>query len=949
MPSSTYDLIVKSLKKASQTSNSQQRRNYLLQVKEFIASSDKSYLDSFFEEIIAFKDDSDLDIKRCVVEFTQIACQMDSTVIKRSIECLANLYVSCFHFQSLPVPLLAAIIQAVTPIYRLALARLVKVGLIESGAVSGTGIEAETMASLSFDVFSMCYALKDEIARLFLPSVVEESTHGSMMTPPLLVLKQLCSTLPDSLRVHIVSLIKSVIILQSRRTQKSEIPPNEEDFFCLNGVPDLTESVVKTIFSNSTASCCRGKKPFFSIVRNKRLNEEAERLLTGLIDWTLHGTGGASASEKKPEELSFELVPISLPILEHLLDCLVDIACQRPQFFTKILQAFETLHVNLPPQFLEAQVNQLRRKMKSGLLHLLCHPVVVSDLKNRITILLTDLGATQNEVISALQTRRKESAQTPTQQDEKALFKFDEDEEEAQGEEDTEKQKLRTERKERDYKKALEAPATARLPPRWPEIDQMVGKLVPRLSKENVADLVLLSMVNLPGQMPAAFNSTYTPIAAAGTVAQVNHLARLLGTQLSVWASENGLKVQKQENEDDHTQLRRDLVMLAHIFECLPRQSSAARRHSALETNQNAAVISEQKPITSLNSSVHPDNSKFEDFQTQQLIGVPAHDPDFAKGELLDAIKDVKLLPTSVLREFSNECFMRILGTTYHGNKELLLPSELFCTSENASSVSSLMRHEVARLKLLTRLPSRDVYGVLIEHALSDRRQSLELISLLLMQEYQRYKGFQLDADEKQQLGSFNCYDSLLCSILVKLHSKPNLFAKLFMEVPLVTDKSLSLLRSFCYEEEQAREGLAVLRQLIETRPVPERQTMLQMLIQFSSHDRQLLRSIALKEIRSLIASSQKWRHEIFDLAVEQFESVLAIESPTLDVPAALEAVVTQNSVLFMGLIPSQPEVNLNTSVSFITSHSNLCSLMKVYVKSAAPVKRQLLKLIDGP
>ncbi|VDQ11657.1 unnamed protein product [Trichobilharzia regenti] len=48
------------------------------------------------------------------------------------------------------------------------------------------------------------------------------------------------------------------------------------------------------------------------------------------------------------------------------------------------------------------------------------------------------------------------------------------------------------------------------------------------------------SMVTLPDQMPASFHSTYTPIAAAGTSAQIRHLARMLAVQLSVWAGEGG-------------------------------------------------------------------------------------------------------------------------------------------------------------------------------------------------------------------------------------------------------------------------------------------------------------------------------------------------------------------------------------------------------------------------
>ena len=37
----------------------------------------------------------------------------------------------------------------------------------------------------------------------------------------------------------------------------------------------------------------------------------------------------------------------------------------------------------------------------------------------------------------------------------------------------------------------------------------------------------------LPDTMPAQFQATYTPIAAAGTPAQIKHLSRLLATQLT--------------------------------------------------------------------------------------------------------------------------------------------------------------------------------------------------------------------------------------------------------------------------------------------------------------------------------------------------------------------------------------------------------------------------------
>merc|ERR1719229_1919305 len=41
------------------------------------------------------------------------------------------------------------------------------------------------------------------------------------------------------------------------------------------------------------------------------------------------------------------------------------------------------------------------------------------------------------------------------------------------------------------------------------------------------------SMFRLPTEIPAHFNSTYTPIAAAGTDGQVKHVSRLLAAQLT--------------------------------------------------------------------------------------------------------------------------------------------------------------------------------------------------------------------------------------------------------------------------------------------------------------------------------------------------------------------------------------------------------------------------------
>ena len=64
-------------------------------------------------------------------------------------------------------------------------------------------------------------------------------------------------------------------------------------------------------------------------------------------------------------------------------------------------------------------------------------------------------------------------------------------------------------------------------------VDMTAQDIIPRLNKDTVTDLVLVSMLALPDSIPSHFHDTYTPIAAAGGQAQVVHLARLLATQMN--------------------------------------------------------------------------------------------------------------------------------------------------------------------------------------------------------------------------------------------------------------------------------------------------------------------------------------------------------------------------------------------------------------------------------
>jgi len=59
--------------------------------------------------------------------------------------------------------------------------------------------------------------------------------------------------------------------------------------------------------------------------------------------------------------------------------------------------------------------------------------------------------------------------------------------------------------------------------------------------------------VVLPDVMPAQFQATYTPIAAAGTQLQIKHMARLLATQLVAAGLGKGDQQQQQQKQVANT------------------------------------------------------------------------------------------------------------------------------------------------------------------------------------------------------------------------------------------------------------------------------------------------------------------------------------------------------------------------------------------------------------
>ena len=89
----------------------------------------------------------------------------------------------------------------------------------------------------------------------------------------------------------------------------------------------------------------------------------------------------------------------------NLMNCmgsLTNVAKFRPQFMPKVITALEMLQANLPPTLARSQVSSVRKHLKNQLLALLRHPTAAEHFFTNITTLLTDLGASREEVMRAV-------------------------------------------------------------------------------------------------------------------------------------------------------------------------------------------------------------------------------------------------------------------------------------------------------------------------------------------------------------------------------------------------------------------------------------------------------------------------------------------------------------------------------------------------------------------
>ncbi|KAK2512595.1 symplekin [Columba livia] len=229
-----------------------------------------------------------------------------------------------------------------------------------------------------------------------------------------------------------------------------------------------------------------------------------------------------------------------------------------------------------------------------------------------------------------------------------------------------------------------------------------------------------------------------------------------------------------------------------------------------------------------------------------------------------------------------------------------------------------------ARVKILASLVTQfDVpaKAEVLAFVLEDARSRLDLALAWLFQEYNRHLA-------RGAAGDLHRYDQI--------------FTKVVLEAPLITESALEVIRKYCEDESRTYLGMSTLCDLIFKRPSRQFQY-LHVLLDLSSHEKEKVRHQALQFIKRMYERDQlreyveKFAFNYLQLLVHPNPpSVLFGADKDTEVAAPwTEETIKQCLYLYLALLP--------------LNHKLIHELASVYTEAIADIKRTVLRVIEHP
>ena len=667
----------------------------------------------------------------------------------------------------------------------------------------------------------------------------------------------------DGIRTQCIKFMETLVILQ---TTKDKWTVQENEF-------DLNE-IKKT-----------------DLIDLKALEDEAKQVLDSLVIF-----------HNSPHISSVNLMAT--------MQSLVLICRNRSSYFmAKVIQSLETLHANLPPTLAKSQVSSVRKQLKLQLQILLKHPAAAINpaYQLQITQLLNDLGATQSEVHKCLQEVRKRGLKVDQVYPEPKRIKLESelqprDESANTAAQNTVKpsvsQVAQPETKPIDCNllKVTKADACS-------AVDITAESLIPKLSDiENACDLVLVSLLSIPDQMPAHFQASYTPLGSAGTQAQIIHLARLLATQFTGAGIGRGVQ------------------------EVISKIESSLGGQESIEDKQHHKISS------LISRGIAQEIKKQEIIKNKSLNkAVPANKPITKTVSVTKEMKQLNF--AKITKEPTNEFRL-----------QMVLKSVQRILDEGDKLQFSSSQQE-ARIKILSQLAVKyfsrnvDVFNLIKDYAFDDLRTKLVILTSTVNEQYELHKA---NSDSDRARSNFNdCLVSIVTDFIYKTDSKDrdHFLPKFYAELPDLTDDAIGLLKDYILLNEAStiENGFNIAKVLIENIG-GYRFKVLNLILQLCVDPNVEVRTLATKIMKQLhTESDEKFKEEIEKLSFQMLQDLLDKQPQQSQQPAQAgmdEESIKLSLLPYLSLLPS--------------NHKLIHSLATIYVSMNANIKRVILRSLEA-
>lgn len=683
------------------------------------------------------------------------------------------------------------------------------------------------------------------------------------------IIEMFDTTENDGIRTQCIKFMETLVILQ---TNKDKWTVQENEF-------DLSE-IKRT-----------------NLVSLESLEEEAKQVLDSLVIF-----------HNSPHISSVNLMAT--------MQSLVLVCRNRSGYFmAKVIQSLETLHANLPPTLAKSQVSSVRKQLKLQLQILLKHPAAAlnSEYQLQITQLLNDLGATQSDVHRCLQEVRKRGLKIDQVYPEPKRIKLESD---AQPKDEAASSSMSAATNSTVKPSVMPAAQPESKPidcnllkvtkaDACTAVDITAESLIPKLSDiENACDLVLVSLLGMPEQMPAHFQASYTPLGSAGTQAQIIHLARLLATQFTGAGIGRGVQ------------------------EVISKIESSLGGDERIEDKQHHKISS------LISRGIAQEIKKQEIIKNKSLSKAAPANKTVTK--TVSVTKEMKQLNfAKITKEPTNEFRVQMV---FRSVQRIL-------DEEDKLQFSSSQQE--TRIKILSQLAVKyfsrnvEVFNLIKDYAFDDLRSKLIILTSTVNEQYELHKN---ESDAAKT--SFNhCLVSIVTDFIYKTDPKDrdHFLPKFYAELPDLTDDALSLLKDYILLNEPStiENGFNIAKVLIENIG-GYRFKVLNLILQLCGDANAEVRALATKVMKQLHAESdEKFKEQIEQLSFQMLEDLLDKQQMDKQQPPqqAAQNAMDEESIKLRLL----PYLNLLPS-----NHKLIHSLATIYVSMNANIKRVILRSLEA-